>query len=105
LQSGWLDSTPFSNYLIPGIVLFLFVGLGNLSCLVILLWRKKLAFRLSFFFGLILIIWILAQVAMLGYLSYLQPLYFVSGLIVAALGLYLLKKDKTTEITEHSTSV
>jgi hypothetical protein len=92
LKLEWLDSTPFSDYLFPGAVLFTFIGLGNIFGLVNLIFHKRHALKWALLFGLILMVWIIVQVSLLGYLNYLQPLYFVSGLIQFLVSLFLLNK-------------
>ena len=64
-----LDGTPFKDYLIPGLILLIVVGLFSLLVFVGLLLRWKAAWWLSLASGGGLVIWIVAEVALLGYLS------------------------------------
>ena len=63
-----LDGTPFKDYLIPGLILLIVVGLFSLLVFVGLLLRWKAAWWLSLASGGGLVIWIIAEVALLGYL-------------------------------------
>lgn len=90
----WLQITPFENYLIPGIILFLFVGMGNVFGFWFTFKKKKKLALVGLVFGLILMVWILLQVALIGYKDFLQPLYFTSGMLQAVAGLALLKQIK-----------
>ena len=94
MELEWLQGTPFNNYLIPGIVLFTFNGLGNLTAAFLSIFKSRYRAHIALFFGVVLLIWIISQVAWIGYKSFLQPLYFSTGLIQAALGALLLKQEK-----------
>jgi len=94
-----LAGTPFSNYLIPGIILFLFVGAFPLFVAYGLLkqpsWSwpnminpmKKMhwAWTASWAAGVIMLIWITVETALLGYLSFLQPVIAVYGIVIIVL--------------------
>ena len=92
MKLRWLESSPFSDYLVPGIILFTVNGLGNLAAAVILIIMKNRALLISAVFGGIMIFWIISQVLMIGYKSFLQPLYFSTGLLVLILSLLLMRK-------------
>jgi len=94
LNLEWLEGTPFPNFLIPGIVLFLFIGLGNVVGAGFTIFKKANAGLIGAIFGLILMIWIVFQVLWIGYQDFLQPLYFSAGMLQAVLG-FLLMKLKT----------
>lgn len=94
MELEWLQGTPFSNYLIPGIVLLVFNGLGNLTAAFLSVFRNPYRSHIALFFGLLMMIWIISQVAWIGYKSFLQPLYFSTGLLQTILGVSLLKQDK-----------
>ncbi len=92
MSTKWLQSTPFSNFLIPGIVLFTFNGLGNISGFVATLRKNEKAPLIAAAFGVVLMIWIVAQVSWIGYKSFLQPLYFSTGLLQFTSGIIWLRK-------------
>jgi CDP-diglyceride synthetase len=94
MKLEWLQGTPFNNYLIPGIVLFTFNGLGNLTAAFLSIFKNRYRAHIALFFGVVMLIWIISQVAWIGYKSFLQPLYFSTGLIQAVLGALLLKQEK-----------
>jgi hypothetical protein len=96
-----LEGTPFPNYLIPGLILCIVLGLGAffvLACLFTLpdwAWAKRLnpfkgqhwTWAASVAFGIALMIWITVQVLMIGLGAVLQPLYFGVGLAILLLTL------------------
>lgn len=87
MTTTWLEGTPFKNYLIPGIILFLFNGVGNITVFILGLTEKPFFGKSATAFGLIMMIWIITQVIMIGYQSFLQPLYFSTGLIQLIVGI------------------
>jgi hypothetical protein len=63
-----LEGSPFKDYLIPGLILLVAVGLLALFVWAGLLRRWKPAWWLSLASGGSLVIWIITEVALLGYL-------------------------------------
>lgn len=96
-----LEGSPFPDYLIPGLILFVVLGLGAffvMACLFFLPdwdWAQRLnpveaqhwAWTASAAIGLALMIWIVVQVLMIGGGTLLQPLYFGVGLGILVLTL------------------
>jgi hypothetical protein len=90
-----LEGTPFPDYLIPGIVLFIFNGVFPLivgAGLVKTRWKgleplnpfkhHHWAWTGSLAAGIILLIWISTETLMLGYTSFLQPLMAAWGVLL-----------------------
>ena len=63
-----LNGTPFHDYLIPGLILLIVVGLFPIIPLVGLIMRRRWGWWLELAAGCGLIIWIITEVALLGYL-------------------------------------
>jgi hypothetical protein len=81
-----LKGTPFKDYLVPGLILLIVVGLFALLVLVGLLRRWKPAWWLSLASGGGLVIWIIVEVVLLGYLPGAGiGLQIVFGLVGAAI--------------------
>jgi hypothetical protein len=99
LSSDVLAGTPFSNYLIPGIILFTFLRvfpvLSGYSLLKRPSWRwpdkinptktMHWAWTSSWAAGVIMLIWIGVETIMLGYISFLQPVIAVYGVVIIIL--------------------
>ena len=95
MREGWLQHTPFNNYLVPGLLLFLFNGLFPLFTLIGLIlrprWRWANVFNLysfkhwswtySLFCGVILIGWITVQISLTPSF-WLQPVLLFVGLLI-----------------------
>jgi hypothetical protein len=88
--SEWLATlatTPFKNYLIPGIFLFTVNGIGSLAGAFLTFRRHRLAGLAAAGLGIFLMAWIAVQVITLGPpLHWLQILYFVLGAVELLLG-------------------
>ncbi|MGA3015065.1 MAG: hypothetical protein ABSD71_13645 [Bacteroidales bacterium] len=89
-SSAILANSPFIDFFIPGLILLLFIGIGNFSGTVLTILRKEVSGFIGIIFGIMLMVWIVLQVYWIGYSSFLQPVFFVLGLIEAAIGYILL---------------
>ena len=91
IPQQWLEGSPFKDYFVPGLVLFLVNGLGNLAAAIVTFRRRTLAGLLAILLGAFMIAWIVVQVAIIGYASWLQPTYFTVGLFEAGAGVALMR--------------
>ena len=83
-----LASSPFANYFVPGAILFTIIGLGPLGA-ALLAWRRHpVAPLLAFAVGVALLIWLVVEIAIIGYASNppLQPLYLALGVAIVVVG-------------------
>ena len=89
LPNDWLDGTPFSSYFIPGLLLFCVVG-GSMLAASLAVWsRRRLSGPVSLVAGSIIVIWIVVQVALIGYQSWMQPTFFAFGVAIVTLSIPL----------------
>lgn len=82
-----LDGSPFDSFIIPGITLLVTSGLFPVVVLVGALRRAAWANSGHLAVGVVLVGWISAQVMFIGYVSWMQPTFFIYGLLVIALAL------------------
>lgn len=81
----WLSRTPFDSWLIPGVILLVAVA-GTMVAAAWTTWhRPEIGAGVSLFAGLVLLVWIIVETAMLGYVSWMQPATFVAALLTLAL--------------------
>ncbi|NLV91049.1 MAG: hypothetical protein GX030_01470 [Firmicutes bacterium] len=85
-----LVNSPFSSFLIPGIILFGLLGVGNIAGALALRRRSKYTGYVSATLGGALVIWIIVQCLMLDTVVFLHVLYGIIGLIQAILATRLL---------------
>jgi hypothetical protein len=101
LSVDMLQGTPFTNFLIPGLVLFLFVGIFPILVSYGLLrqpswqWAEAInvckkyhwSWTAAWAAGVIMLIWIIVETSLLGYVSFLQPVITVWGVAIITLTL------------------
>ncbi|MCL2321083.1 MAG: hypothetical protein FWC47_03130 [Oscillospiraceae bacterium] len=85
-----LKNSPFSNFLIPGIFLFCFIGLGNIFGAFMFCFKSKFQGYISGILGGGLALWIIIQCIMLSTVVSLHVIFFIIGLIQGVLALILL---------------
>lgn len=89
-----LKNSPFTNFLIPGIILFTVIGIGNLFSAAIVYYKPKFHGYISSIFGWALVIWIIVQCIMLRAVVSLHVIFFIIGLVQAALAMTILFKQR-----------
>lgn len=82
MTTAYLRHSPFNNFFIPGITLFLIIGLMSVIISVIALSRATFYHLLISLQGVALLGWIAAQIAFLGFL---HPLHLVMGAVSVVL--------------------
>jgi hypothetical protein len=88
MPTSLLAGTPFSSFLVPGICLFLFVGIAPLLAAAITVRRQSIAPLAAVAVGLTLMAWITAEmIALAGLGSLAWAFYLVLGTSIAAVGL------------------
>lgn len=85
-----LKNSPFSNYLIPGIILFAIIGLGNIISAVMFRFKSRFQGYTSSVFSWALVIWIVVQCIILNAVTFLHILYLLIGLVEAALSIVIM---------------
>ena len=86
-----LEHSPFSNFLVPGLLLLIVVGAGNTWSALLHLRRSDLAPMISSITGMGLVVWILVEAAMIRTFHPLQGGYLVLGLAIVSLSLKSLR--------------
>lgn len=78
----WLKGSPFHTYFIPGLVLFLCIGCATLLSSILVFKRHRFVRRASFLCGIFILLWLGVQVAIIGYVSWMQPATAVAAIII-----------------------
>jgi hypothetical protein len=78
-----LAGSPFSDFLVPGLILGGLFGVGSLVVAAMGIRRHPLAPFLAFGIGCAQMIWIAVQLAIIETVSFLHPLMFFTGLVIA----------------------
>ncbi|MEO6956796.1 MAG: hypothetical protein ABI137_08645 [Antricoccus sp.] len=86
----WIEGSGFTSYFWPGIILGVLVGGSQTLALIAQYGRFALAWALHAAAGLIMMIWIFVEIAMMLEWSPLQGIYFATGLIQTVLAVLAL---------------
>jgi hypothetical protein len=89
-----LENSPFSNFLIPGIILFTIIGLGNVISAIAILFKSRFQGYISSVFSWALVIWIVVQCIMIRSIVFLHVLFFIIGLVEVVLSMIILFKQQ-----------
>lgn len=82
----FLKESPFEDFLIPGIALLFINGLGSIIGSFFSFRRYHFAGKITMILGVAMVIWISTQVYWISWISLLQPVYLVLGIIEILLG-------------------
>lgn len=85
-----LDSSPFSNYFIPGLILFIVIGIGSMISGFTAISKSKYQGYYSSVSSWALMIWIVVQCLMIRAVAFPHVLFFLIGLAGAVLALTIL---------------
>lgn len=88
-----LKNSPFDNYLIPGIILFAVIGLGNIVGAAAVCFKSKFQGYISGILGGALVIWIVVQCIIIKVVVFLHVLFFCIGLVQAVLSIAVIFKQ------------
>ena len=87
----WLANSPFTSYLMPGLILGVIVGGTQLVAAIALLARRHWALLMAAIAGFGMMTWIFVELAIILQYSFLQTLYFGLGGLELILVLVLLE--------------
>jgi hypothetical protein len=89
LPVSLLKGTPFRDFLIPGLILSVFVGGVNLVAVYFNLQRHRLRYNWAIAGGIMNCGWIIGQIMLINTLYWLHFLYFGIGILVILLAYQL----------------
>lgn len=91
-----LEPSPFHNYLIPGVILFVILGIGPMMVLYGLYHQKRWGWLGALFVSVALIVWIGVEILMIGYHAEppLQLTYGVVGILLLGFTLCFFYKNE-----------
>jgi len=89
----WLKNSPFNTYFIPSAILFFCVGGSALLAGLKVIRKHPNAVQHVTAGALILLAWIVVQLMLIGYVSWLQPAMVLAALAILFLNRQLKKND------------
>jgi hypothetical protein len=96
----WLAGSPFSDYFIPSLILFVVVGGVFSFAAIAVFMRSRLARVSAFVAGTVVLVWIGVQLAIIGCVSWMQPTTLLAGVFVLILA-WLLPTNRTPAAYSH----
>jgi hypothetical protein len=81
-----LDGSPFHNFLIPGLVLLVFIGISSLVVAYLAIKKDRRYPLLLIYQGITVWIWLIVEIMVIGTLDALQLVYAIVGLILVLSG-------------------
>lgn len=94
----WLAGSPFGDYFIPSLILFVVVGGVFSFAAMAAFMRSRLARVSAFIAGVIVLVWIAVQLAIIGYVSWMQPATLFAGVLVLILASLLPASRLATDL-------
>lgn len=85
----WLDGSPFRTYFVPSLILFVVVGGSFLFAAIAVFSKARIARVSALGAGAVVLVWILVQVSIIGYVSWMQPATAIGGLLILLLSVLL----------------
>ena len=85
VPTEWLKGSPFTDYFVSSLILLVVVGGSFLVAAIAVLAGLPIARLAAFTAGLVVFGWLAAQVAIIGYVSWMQPTTAVAGMLVLVL--------------------
>ena len=90
MPASMLAGSPFSSFTWPAVILILVIGGSQAVAAVLLIARREAALVASAIAGLGMLVWIFTETGIIAGISWLQILYFATGLAQVALVIALL---------------
>jgi hypothetical protein len=94
VPTEWLKGSPIHDYFIPGFILFIVVGGSFLFAAIAVFARMRFARLASFCSVGVVFVWLAVQIAIIGYVSWMQPTTAAVGFVILILTWLLPKQPK-----------
>ena len=85
VPTEWLDGSPFADYFIPSLILLVVVGGSFVMAAIVVFAGARIARVAALTAGIVVLGWLAAQVAIIGYVSWMQPATAIAGVLVLVL--------------------
>lgn len=91
-----LEGSPFKSYFIPGMFLFVAIGGACLFSAIAIFARWRIARKAALSAALLILAWLIVQVAIIGYMSWMQPVTALLALLILGFA-WLLPRESFAE--------
>lgn len=90
----WLEFNLFQDYFIPSLILFIVIGGFSLITSIFVFRAHPYARRIAYLDGIIILIWIVFQIRIISYVSWMQPFIAIAGLSIIFLSRLIPKANE-----------
>ncbi len=88
-----LEDSPFTNFLVPAIILISVIGVGHVLGVILSLMEYRKAALYGLLMGITLFTWLTIQIVLIGF-HFLQPIHYAMG-VVELISAYKLRKSNS----------
>ena len=94
VPTEWLDGSPFTDYFLPSLILLVVVGGSFIVAAVAVLARLRVARFAAFMAAFVVLGWLTVQIAIIGYVSWMQPVTAIAAVLILMLGSQLPRRER-----------
>jgi hypothetical protein len=97
VPTEWLEGSPFADYVVPSLILLVVVG-GSFIVAAIAVFARLRAARFAVFMAAFVVLgWLIVQIGIIGYVSWMQPATAIAGLLILILGSQLPRRERIAQ--------
>ena len=93
VPTEWLEGSPFADYFVPSLILLVIVGGSFIVAAIAVFARLRAARPTVFMAAFVVLGWLAVQMAIIGFVSWMQPATAIAGLVVLILGSQLPRRE------------
>ena len=86
VPTEWLKGSPFPDYFVPSLILLVVVGGSFVVAAMAVFTGLRIARLAALTAGIVVLGWLAVQLAIIGYVSWMQPTTAIAGVLVLVLG-------------------
>jgi hypothetical protein len=86
VPTEWLNGSPFPDYFVPSLILLVVVGGSFIVAAMAVFTGLRIARLAALAAGIVVLGWLAVQLAIIGYVSWMQPTTAMAGVLVVVLG-------------------
>jgi hypothetical protein len=85
VPTEWLEGSPFHDYFVPSLILLVVVGGSFMLAALAVFAALRIARLAALTAGMVVLGWLAVQLAIIGYVSWMQPTTAIAGVLVLVL--------------------
>ena len=86
VPTEWLNGSPFPDYFVPSLILLVVVGGSFMVAAMAVFTGLRIARLAALAAGIVVLGWLAVQLAIIGYVSWMQPTTAIAGVLILVLG-------------------